>query len=158
MTADSATLHSGAQGCASGAGGDQDATAAAEAALAEIQQNFGAWVGEDLDQAKAALERTRAAAPESRMKVARDIYTGAHNIKGHAATFGYQLVTDIADSVCRLVKSVDSVTPEVLALTETHLDHLANIIANELTGDGGEDGRALLAELIRAVDEMAGAA
>ena len=67
-------------------------------------------------------------------------------------------MTDIADSVCRLVKSVDSVTPEVLALTETHLDHLANIIANELTGDGGEDGRALLAELIPAVDEMAGAA
>ena len=158
MTADSATLHSGAQGYASGAGGDQDRVAAA--ALVEIQQNFGAWVGEDLDQAKAARERTRAAAPESRMEVAHDIYiyTGAHNIKGYAATFGYQLVTDIADSVCRLVKSVDSVTPEVLALTETHLDHLANIIANELTGDGGEDGRALLAELIPAVDEMAGAA
>ena len=154
MSADSATPYTDGGSDWS----ETKAIAAAEAALAEIQRNFGGWVAEDMDQALAAFERTRAAGdPVTRAEAAHGIYTAAHNIKGYAATFGYQLVTDIADSLCRLVRSIEDMTPEALALAETHLERLGTIIADEATGDGGEAGRAVLAELTSAIDRIANA-
>ncbi len=92
--------------------------------------------------------------PGARVEAAKGVFTAGHNIKGYAATFGFQLVTDIADSLCRLLHSDEALPPEAMALAEQHLDQLGSVIANELEGDGGEAGRAILAGLVAAVDKF----
>ncbi len=116
---------------------DPAALARAEAALAALGQDYLTWARADV----AALQGAVAA---------RDwdgLHRVAHNAKGQAATFGYPLVTILAGRLCTLVVTHPQADLARWRQAEALVDGIARVVVAQLTGDGGEVGARLLAEL-----------
>jgi HPt (histidine-containing phosphotransfer) domain-containing protein len=77
---------------------DEEVVARAEAAVAELAEEYEAWLQNDLielarlrDEVKGDPDRARSHLDEMARRV--------HEVKGQAGTFGYTLVTTLADSL-----------------------------------------------------------
>lgn len=70
----------------------------AEAAVAQLRDNFIAWVQQDFAQIDALMETAGAAPPESaeRENALEAIRRIAHNIKGQGGTFGFEAMGEAA--------------------------------------------------------------
>lgn len=73
------------------------------------------------------------------------IRTIASDLRGEAGMFGYLLLTQIADRLCRYM---DTPTPET-EIIDLHIDAIRTIIADNLVGDGGLMGQDLIQGLDR---------
>jgi len=120
--------------------------AAAETALAEMTTDLDSLIGDDMLLATQAYQKamTEPAKADAALK---DIYTGFHNIKGIGGSFGFDLVTSVAMHMCEYLKRADSASDAVLETVAHHLHALQQIVDAELTGDGGPEGKAILARL-----------
>jgi hypothetical protein len=131
---------------------DEAAIAAAEAVLAELAAEYPAYAAADLDEMEAAFDalwaRFEGAPGEIEAPDAiRAVFAVAHNMKGQGASFGYELVTVIAESLC--VEMRDRARADLGAAERwgAHLAALRAVLEDRLTGDGGPQGAALLAAL-----------
>jgi hypothetical protein len=121
---------------------DFDPIARAEAALASLQDGFADWVQADVDRLHAGLEALRGDAAD--VAARRVLFSTAHDIKGQGATFGYPLLSEIGQRLCRLLEEAGPLDVERVA---AHVTALAGVLAGRLTGDGGGAGREWLASL-----------
>lgn len=124
---------------------DPDALARAEAALHALSDDYLRWVEADLIRLGAALAALRAADQESWPVAAEALFAVAHDIKGQAATFGYPLLTRLGGMLCRTVRQEGGTA--ALARVETLVTAMAEVVDLRLCGDGGEQGRDLVARL-----------
>ncbi|MBL4721019.1 MAG: Hpt domain-containing protein [Alphaproteobacteria bacterium] len=92
--------------------------------------------------------------PGSHAKSMGDIFKISHNIKGQGGTFGYDLVTDIAASLCSYSENLDSCDGNALSLIRAHIDAIRAVIAGKMVGDGGEIGQAISKSLGLAVTKL----
>lgn len=113
---------------------DCEALARAEAALANLSQDYPRWLRADLAAARACLTPS--------MDSDR-LYTILHDIKGQATTFGYPLISRISQHLCQMLNGETPSPDHITAL----LDAMESVVDHGLTGDGGERGRELLARL-----------
>lgn len=75
----------------------------------------------------------------------------AHDMRGQGASFGYPLITHIADALCRyLGRPIDASAVDLTVCT-VHVDALQAIIQHEITGDGGELGQNVVDGINRLV-------
>src|SRR5262249_9579599 len=89
---------------------DFDPVAKAEAALAELAEDFTKWMDTECIRLDTARNAMKAAGIN---KGTRDaLFLAAHDIKGQADTFGFPLVAPVADSLCRLIEH----TPDMARL------------------------------------------
>jgi len=115
----------------------------AQAAVADLADQYIGWVNEDLVR----LETATAAATDGGLANPdrlRAIYDVAHDIKGQGSTFGYQLVTEIGALLCRYVHAAiekGRADPDVIA---AHIAALHTVVDNRVQGDAGELGREIL--------------
>lgn len=116
-----------------GAGLSPESLARAEAALARLGGTYLDWVAVDLATARACLD----SGDLSRL------YTIVHDIKGQAGTFGYPLVSTIATRLCQMLHAPSPPRTGISRLLEA----MQTVITNRLEGDGGGQGRELLARL-----------
>lgn len=129
-----------------GRGADKDAVLAqAEAAVAALSAEYRAWAEADLAKLRDTLAQLRRDPADT--TALRRLYAVAHDMKGQAATFGYPLLTRIAQALCRFLEDQP-------ALGAHQLDHLAllveaaaTVLERRLEGDGGAEGHALLSRL-----------
>jgi hypothetical protein len=79
----------------------------------------------------------------------RRIFETAHDLKGQGTSFGYPLVTRIAQSLCRLGHGtpIEAPAPERLRAIGAHLTVLVTILEKRIKGDGGPLGDKLAAKL-----------
>ena len=138
-----------------GGGVDAEMIRRAEAAVAALADNFSTWIAADIATAWSALEEAEAS--ETAARGLETLYTMAHNIKGYSGTFGYGLATDVAASLCLLLKRAEG-GEVALEVASSHLKGLDLIVEHDITGAGGEPGRALLAKLEGAVARVLGEA
>jgi|SRR5687767_13150884 len=76
------------------------------------------------------------------------LYTLSHDLKGLGGSFNYDLVTTVGESLCGLIKSKTLSQDQALQRrVSAHIAALKAIIQFELKGDGGDDGKELLAML-----------
>lgn len=119
---------------------DPAALARAEAALAALADSYLGWAAADLLRLEAALARLRAEpGPES----LRALFRIAHDMKGQASTFGYPLITDFANRLCRRIEADPADIPLMARLVAA----IGAVLTGRLADDGGEAGRRLLADL-----------
>ena len=129
---------------------DFDPVAQAEAALAELAEDFTQWMDQEcirLDTARKAIKSTGI------NKGTRDaLFLAAHDIKGQAATFGFPLVMPVADSLCRLIEHTPDMSRLPIGLVDQHVDAVRAITHKNTRGDS--DANAIrLAEKLRHVTE-----
>lgn len=114
----------------------------AEAAVRDLARDYIQWVNADierLDRAFARLDRE----PGTATGALQDIFAAAHDMKGQGSTFGYPLVTRIADSLCKYLTGTTK-SPDVVG---AHIDALRAVIDHRLSGDGGLAGQRIAAGL-----------
>jgi hypothetical protein len=92
--------------------------------------------------------------PDIQAKSMTEIYQISHNIKGQGGTFGYQLITDIAASLCAYTENLESGDGTALALIRAHIDAIRAVIIGDMVGDGGEIGQAISSSLGLAVTKL----
>jgi len=121
------------------------AIAAAEAAVAELAQDYAQRASEqvaELDGAFAALPA--AAHPRAAIEA---LFTMSHNIRGEGGTFGFPLATAVAASLCSILEGRNRADETLLEAIAVHIDSLKLVVSTPIAGDGGAQGAELMAGL-----------
>lgn len=114
----------------------------AEAVIADLADDYLHWVEEDLAKLQAALENLKAATGDNSAEV-EAIFQIVHDIKGQGGSFGYQMMTQIGDHLCRFLESLESAKPAEIDVIELHVSALRLVITEKMKGDGGAAGNSL---------------
>jgi chemotaxis protein histidine kinase CheA len=132
------------------------ALARAEAAIANLAQDYATWALADVAKARAAL----AAAiddPAGRAPYIETLFRVGHDLKGQGTSFGYPLVTKIGHSLCALTRDrARQYDNKHLDLAKSHLDAIDLILTKGIKGEGGKVGAELVAKLEQRVSELLG--
>jgi chemotaxis protein histidine kinase CheA len=136
------------------AGGIAATVRRAQDAVAELSADYQNWALADLAKAEQALSEARAD-PAAAQPALQRLYGVAHDMKGQGGSFGFPLVTHVAQSLCRLLVGPGSSARHValpaeeatFGLVEVHLKALRLILEKSVRGEGGEVGQKLVAKL-----------
>lgn len=121
----------------------------AQAAVAELADQYIGWVKEDMVRLEAAIAPITDSAGSADAVRLRAVYDVAHDIKGQGSTFGYPLVTEIANLLCRYTEAATKKAKTDRSVIDAHVTALHTVINNRVQGDAGELGREIL-EALRA--------
>ena len=97
----------------------------------------------NLDRALADAERD----PGCWSVVVEEMREIVHNVKGQGTSFGYPLMTQVGDSLSALLKAADACDAMILKLAAAHIQAMRLILSQDIKGDGGEQGAALVERL-----------
>lgn len=88
--------------------------------------------------------------PESR-KIANDNLSNAiMQLKANGGMFRYQLISEIAALALHFLDHITELNNDALTVIDVHAKAINSIITNNLAGDGGKHGYALVKELEQA--------
>jgi HPt (histidine-containing phosphotransfer) domain-containing protein len=127
-----------------------DPVARAEAALANLSNEFSTWMEDECARLDAARRDVKARGFSKATHQA--LFHAAHDIKGDAATLGYPAVAAPADSLCRLLEHTPDMTRIPLTLVDQHVDAVRAII-RESARPGSADMAEELTKRLREVTE-----
>lgn len=126
-----------------------DQLAQANEAIAALAKEYPIWAARDIVKMNQALQDARSLTGDKRENIIRkELFKIAHNAKGQGATFGYPLITDIGEHLCRYIERVPEIQADEMAVIREHIQAMDTVLKDKLTGDGGETGQALLNKVI----------
>jgi len=110
--------------------------------IAEHHTDYRDVANSDLVELRALLNRIKAAPEESAAQL-KGLFRIAHDMKGQASTFGYPVITSVADSLCRFVEKIEAtghpIAENIRSVTEIvglHLDALRLLLQHDVKGPG----------------------
>ena len=115
----------------------------AEWVIEQMADDYLDWVQEDLVRIETAY-KGMAAASGARKSEAERVFQVAHDIKGQGGSFGFDLMTVIANELCRLIERQDEFGDAEVKAIKVHIDAMKLVIQNRMKGDGGANGKALV--------------
>ncbi len=129
-------------------GGDiSDLVQAAEQAIAEQARDYLDYVEQDHSALCAALDGGMGD-PARRSDALIRIFGLVHNMKGQGKSFGYDMITMIAASLCEFLHKDDGDTADrAMQVVKAHIDAIGVVVEHRLEGDGGPLGRKLVQRL-----------
>lgn len=68
-------------------------------------------------------------------------------LKANAKIFHYELVGNLANIMLNFVEAIETLDKDAIAIVRGHHDSLKLILTNKMTGNGGENGKTMIAEL-----------
>lgn len=131
---------------------DPAVLARAEALVASLRERYPELAARSLEELNACWSAIRIAPHDPTQKDRRDaLFHLAHDFKGIGGSYGYPLVSAIGDSLCKLLRSEAAMDKARHDAIGRHVAALNAVIAERLSGDGGERGRLLVAALAKQV-------
>ena len=125
--------------------GDDDPVARAEKALETLSSEFTNWMDSECERLEVARRQVRKSGLAGS---ARDeLFRAAHDIKGEAATFGYPLAGDAANSLCRLIEHTPDPERVPIELIDKHVDAVRAIIRENVRPDAEQVAQRLTTRL-----------
>lgn len=131
---------------------DPAAIAKAEAALMSLASNFSQWLADEITKLEAARAQVKTVGVT--VESMENLYLRAHDLKGLGTTYGYQLITRIAGSLCRMIDDKEKRMTAPLDLVDSHIDAIKAAVRDDIKSDEHPVGRVLVQELERRVKEM----
>ncbi len=131
---------------------DPAAIAKAEAALKSLSSNFAQWLADEITKLEAA--RAQVKTDGVTVETMENLYLRAHDLKGLGTTYGYQLITRIAGSLCRMIDDKEKRATTPMELVDAHIDAIKAAVRDDIKSDEHPTGRILVMELERRVKEM----
>jgi HPt (histidine-containing phosphotransfer) domain-containing protein len=129
-----------------------DPVARAEAALAELADEFTDWMHAECERLEAARQDVKR---DGFNKTTHDaLFRAAHDIKGEAATFGYPAVDVVAASLCRLLEHTPDISRIPLALVEQHVDAVRAMVREQGRSDLAGVANALTRRLREVTEDF----
>ncbi len=137
----------------SGDGFEPELLARAEAAAEGTRDAFIEAADEDMDKLQNAF---RLAENELQARAAhlRSVQKTAHEIKGYGSNIGYKLLTMFADSLSNFLLKPTAEESQQVSVTRVHVDAMRLVFYQQMTGDGGDAGKALTQGLREAVAKI----
>ena len=131
---------------------DPAAIARAEAALMSLSSNFTQWLADEITKLEGSRHQVKVdgLTPASM----ENLYLRAHDLKGLGTTYGYQLITRIAGSLCRMIDDKEKRASTPMDLVDAHIDAIKAAVRDGITSDEHPVGSVLVLELERRVREM----
>lgn len=117
-----------------------------------LSSNFTQWLADEITKLEGARQQIRAdgITPASM----ENLYLRAHDLKGLGTTYGYQLITRIAGSLCRMIDDKEKRSATPLELVDAHIDAIKAAVRDGIKSDEHPVGSILVNELERRVREM----
>ena len=131
---------------------DPAAIAKAEAALKSLAGNFTQWLADEITKLEASRQQVKAQGVTAESM--ENLYLRAHDLKGLGTTYGYQLITRIAGSLCRMIDDKDKRSATPMELVDAHIDAIKAAVRDDIKSDEHPVGRVLVEELERRVTAM----
>ena len=122
----------------------------AEAALAELAEDFTQWMEQECVRLDTARHAVKASGFNQGTRDA--LFLAIHDIKGQAATFGFPQVTPVAESLCRLIEHTPDMHRIPMELVDQHVDAV-RAITHKNTRGNSDANAARLAEKLRHVTD-----
>lgn len=120
----------------------------AMAVLNDLAKEYESWVKNDMELAQSLFDQAVGLKSTQRTQLMHnEFFRVIHDMKGQGATFDYDLITEVGNHLCRYVEKQKSFNDESLTEVKRHLDWMAKIIKERLTGDGGKKGFQILKEM-----------
>jgi len=118
----------------------------AETKVQEMVADYLAWVGGDLKTLEDAVDDRVPASPGmgELLPRARDLL---HNMKGSGTTFGYDLITQIAQAGGDLLRQRETIDENRREALRHHVAALRVVVDKQISGPGGEPGKRLITRL-----------
>ncbi len=132
---------------------DLEALERAEQVIAGMTDNYLEWVAEDLKKIDEAYAKL-AAATGDRKKEMEAVFHISHDIKGQGGSFGYDLMTAIANELCRLIEKAEKIGDAEVEAVKLHIASLKLVIGEDMKGQGGKAGEKMLAGLQQVCDKL----
>ena len=114
----------------------EDALARADQALAKVAGDFPALCGKWINSLKSAIPAQGVVDTPTRQVVLGI----ANDIRGQGGTFGYPLVTLVANSLVKFVDPRENSSDVDAAIVQVHVQALERLIQDNVRGDGGPVG------------------
>jgi len=129
---------------------EADRIARAETALDQLAANFPEWMHAECDR----LAKLRVAARMNSLTdtTRRDLFRSAHDLRGQAATLGFPIAAEAADSLCRLLEHSPEPNRIPMALIDQHVDGIRAIARENVDGRSSIVARALCDRLRQVTD------
>lgn len=119
-----------------------EALEVADTAVAELATNYPQRAGEKVSELDRAFEALPASG-DARDSIAA-LFDIAHDIRGEGGSFGFPLVTAIAENLCRVLEDKSQASESLRAAIRVHIGALKLVLSEPIKGDGGERGAELL--------------
>lgn len=117
----------------------------AEEAVSQLADQYRDWVRGDIAKLRDCLA-TSGADAESRRAAYKVVRQVAHDLRGQGTTFGYPLITRIAQSVSQVVKE-NADGEDAHAILHAHIDAIADVVESD-TADAASDKAAEIMETL----------
>lgn len=125
------------------------AIAAAEAAVGEMADDYPDMLRQDIDLLSAAIARLRLHARDTDEHAAAcvDTFGVLHDIKGQAASFGYDAATALCDPLCECVRGKRMVEPQMMDHLDAAVELLSHMVAHGVSAESDQAAHALIKQL-----------
>jgi len=122
---------------------DADTLQRAESVISDETDSYFELVKEDLVKLQLGVSDLKSNIEEPQQAL-EQIFFVAHNIKGQAGSFGFDILTQIADRLCRIIEYLDSVNPKELKVIELCILAMKLIVVQSKNGSDEKEGQALI--------------
>jgi hypothetical protein len=131
---------------------DNAAIAKAEAALASLSANFDDWIVGEIDK----LDACRKAVDQGELsgKAGKELFNCAHDLKGLGTTYGYPIVTQMADSLCDITNTQELRDKAPLFLIDVHVDAIRAAVKSKIKVSDHPVGGVLVSEMQKKTREF----
>lgn len=94
--------------------------------------NYPAWLDDDLKNLKNTFKKINPNSNNQQKNLLNDIFKISLEIKGQGGTYGYPLISYVADNICTLLDSVSKISKEDIEIIRIHIDLLSIIAKNRI--------------------------
>jgi chemotaxis protein histidine kinase CheA len=118
----------------SGGPSPEEAILKALDAAAPLIEGYQGWAVDDLEALWQEFRRASQATRPAREQMGR-LFTIAHEIRGQGGTFGFPLLTAVADSLCKMLDGKTQLTPALLDAIRIHIFAMKAVFRQGLKGN-----------------------
>lgn len=127
----------------------------AQAYIHKSETDFKPIAADLLKDVNDALKKLRGANNKHDKNKYKEELAGAiMQLKANGGMFHYQLISEIAGLALHFLENADHVNEEAIQIADIHAKTIHIILVNDLKGDGGKEGYALVKELEKACNRF----
>ncbi len=119
----------------------------AEAVISNLAETYPDVAARDVERLETAVEALEADPPGYAKHLAR-IFEISHDMKGQGASFGYPMITEVGNLLCRFVERLDGPPDEEqMMVVKIHVGTLRVVVTDGIRTTEGEVAETLLGGL-----------
>lgn len=122
--------------------------------LTQMAGEYVGWATDDLKKLQTLYDSLEAMPEELRKDAMPELFNVAHDMRGQGGSFGYPLVSSIANLLCNFIEKRQAFGAQEMTAIKLHLDALRMVISARMQGPGGNAGSNLLAGLAGVLNKI----